>query len=893
MRKFLTLCCMLCVVAAAFAANYRDPVTQAIDPNAKLLSLSAQIDAAKQNGLPTEDLQKMYDILTGKTVPAGRRTQSLDECPDAQLAAPGFLNGGTCGNGNSCDSWSSEDYSIAVSIPYSGLWSIRYDGFAYDPVLYVGTECCLGDICVNDDYNGLNSMCPCIFLEQGTIYLTLEAFSPGECGSFLVSVTECESGRCCYMNDFGAPACADVTIDECIDLGGVWDENANCEDNPCTIGRCCYYDDGEPVCETTREDFCAYVLGGEWTEGVSCEEACPAPGDCGPIDLVFAVDVTGSMGNAIGNVVSELPNIIMLANQASGNDLRLGLVTFTDSVYTHHNLTFNHAAVQASIAALVAAGGNSLPEASDVALREIITNDGACVSAHFTSPFRPAASKIIVLITDATNGGCDDTHDGSDIAFAHQRALDAAGLGIRISSVYVPNPFGESPLNILPVLDDYAATTAGSVRIVASNGSGTGGAINQIISDCGQGELRLSSAGVTLRCDPNGGGITTPTFDVRVTTLNDGSAACENVSLEVTNVGGDFGSAVLNSANPVALGNLAANQSVFTDFNFTITPDGDGGLMIVTVNLTSDNCPPNFLDIVIEVPDCSPCDAETAIYFFEDDLRIPPACICAYLCLGEPVHVFVCGDGLTQGNYPILNITPGCMTEDCSEECDPAQFLFSNTGWTLWGDSCWHNLIIPQSDGCICVCFERYLPVELASFSAVGRDTEIQLTWRTASETENSHFELLRDGLMAAQITATNNASGSTYTFVDRALENGRSYHYELVSVSLNGDRAVAGELNATPAAGAAVVTEIALHQNYPNPFNPETNITFDLVETGAVTLDIYNAVGQKVAALVNGTLSEGRHTVVFDASGLPSGLYFYRLTAGATTMQKKMLLLK
>lgn len=900
MKKLLMMCCLFCVATMAFAADFdqnskfRNAATQAIDPSAKLQYLADQIQTARQNGLPTDDLQRKYDILSGKFAPTGRGGQSLDECPDAQLAAPGALNAGTCGAVNDCDSWSSEDYTVAISIPHSGYWTIRYDGFGYDPVLFVGTECCLADICFNDDYNGLNSECPCLFLEAGTVFVTLEAFSSNTCGSFALTITECEVGRCCYTNDFGGPACNDLLFEDCVALNGVWDANTSCEVAPCSFGRCCYYDDGEAACMTTGEALCLFQLGGEWTEGLSCEEACPAPGDCGPIDLVFAVDVTGSMFNAINNVAAELPNIITLANIASGNDLRLGLVVFSDVVSTLHNLTTDLAAVQATIGTLGSGGGAGLPEASDEALREIITNNALCTDgSEFTTAFRAGATKIVVLITDASNGGCDDIHDASDVANAHQRGLDAAGMGIRISSVYVPNPLGEPASMILPVLTDYAVTSSGSVRIVASNGAGTGGAINQIISDCGQGALRLSSAGIDLRCDPNGGGITTPTFDVRVTTLNDGSATCENVSLEVTSVGGDFGSAVLNSANPVALGDLAASQSVFTDFNFTITPDGDGGTMVITVNLSSDNCPPNFLEIAINVPDCSPCDGETEIYLFEDDLRIPPACLCAYLCLDQPVDIFVCGDGFAQGRYPILHISSGCFNDDCNEECAPAEFLFSNTGWTLWGDSCWHNLIIPQGDGCICICFERFLPVELASFAAIGRDSEIQLNWSTASETENDHFELLRDGLMAAQVTATNNASGSSYTFVDRGLENGRSYHYELISVSLNGDRAVVGELNATPAASAAVVTELALHQNYPNPFNPETNISFDLVETGAVTLNIYNAVGQQVASLLNGTMSEGRHTVVFDATGLPSGLYFYRLTAGATTMQKKMLLLK
>ena len=89
------------------------------------------------------------------------------------------------------------------------------------------------------------------------------------------------------------------------------------------------------------------------------------------------------------------------------------------------------------------------------------------------------------------------------------------------------------------------------------------------------------------------------------------------------------------------------------------------------------------------------------------------------------------------------------------------------------------------------------------------------------------------------------------------------------------------------------MITEYALHQNYPNPFNPETSITFDLVESGVVTLKVYNLMGQEVAALVNRSMDAGRHVVAFDAANLPSGLYMYKLEANGFSDQKKMLLLK
>lgn len=83
------------------------------------------------------------------------------------------------------------------------------------------------------------------------------------------------------------------------------------------------------------------------------------------------------------------------------------------------------------------------------------------------------------------------------------------------------------------------------------------------------------------------------------------------------------------------------------------------------------------------------------------------------------------------------------------------------------------------------------------------------------------------------------------------------------------------------------------LHQNYPNPFNPSTNIKFDVAETGLVTLEVYNLLGQKVAELVNDRKVAGTYTVRFDAGTLSSGIYIARLSSGNTVQIQKMTLLK
>ncbi|HUI30539.1 MAG TPA: T9SS type A sorting domain-containing protein [Candidatus Acidoferrales bacterium] len=87
--------------------------------------------------------------------------------------------------------------------------------------------------------------------------------------------------------------------------------------------------------------------------------------------------------------------------------------------------------------------------------------------------------------------------------------------------------------------------------------------------------------------------------------------------------------------------------------------------------------------------------------------------------------------------------------------------------------------------------------------------------------------------------------------------------------------------------------TRYALLQNYPNPFNPTTNIRYSVPQNGYVTLKIYNVLGQEVATLFSGVQHAGDYVATFDASRYASGIYFYRLQAGNTSLTKKMVLLK
>ena len=84
-----------------------------------------------------------------------------------------------------------------------------------------------------------------------------------------------------------------------------------------------------------------------------------------------------------------------------------------------------------------------------------------------------------------------------------------------------------------------------------------------------------------------------------------------------------------------------------------------------------------------------------------------------------------------------------------------------------------------------------------------------------------------------------------------------------------------------------------SLSQNYPNPFNPTTNFEFRIPDFGLVTLKVYDALGREVATVVNKVLPAGKHQYKWDASGLTSGIYFYRIKTGSYSSTKKMVLLR
>lgn len=186
------------------------------------------------------------------------------------------------------------------------------------------------------------------------------------------------------------------------------------------------------------------------------------------------------------------------------------------------------------------------------------------------------------------------------------------------------------------------------------------------------------------------------------------------------------------------------------------------------------------------------------------------------------------------------------------------------------------------------------LPVELTSFSANYLDGVVKLKWVTATETNNYGFEVERKtdnsnyesiGFVQGGGSSTNRL---TYNFVDNNLLSNK-YYYRLKQVDFDGSVEYSNEVQVE----IDGLNDFKLYQNYPNPFNPSTVISWQSPIGSNQMLKIYDVLGNEVAILVDEFKDAGYYETEFNASELPSGLYFYQLRSNYFNKTKKMMLIK
>jgi hypothetical protein len=191
-------------------------------------------------------------------------------------------------------------------------------------------------------------------------------------------------------------------------------------------------------------------------------------------------------------------------------------------------------------------------------------------------------------------------------------------------------------------------------------------------------------------------------------------------------------------------------------------------------------------------------------------------------------------------------------------------------------------------------------PVELVSFTASTDKGLINLKWKTATELNNSGFDIERasennsDGeIIFTKIGFVKGAGNSlipnSYSFSDKMNISGK-YYYRLKQIDNDGSFKLnaAVEVNFNPVANG-----YSLDQNYPNPFNPSTTIAYSLLEASNVKLSVFNALGQQVKVVENVYKNAGNYKVTLNADNLNSGIYFYKLEAGQFSQIRKMILMK
>jgi len=190
----------------------------------------------------------------------------------------------------------------------------------------------------------------------------------------------------------------------------------------------------------------------------------------------------------------------------------------------------------------------------------------------------------------------------------------------------------------------------------------------------------------------------------------------------------------------------------------------------------------------------------------------------------------------------------------------------------------------------------QIIPVELTSFNAEVDENGILLIWETATETNNSGFEIEKstDNIKFENVGHIK-GNGTTsekqeYRFRDAEVTGKGKCYYRLKQIDYDGTATYSEVIEVDY---SIIPVEFSLSQNYPNPFNPSTTIKFGIPELTNVTLKVYDALGSEVETLVDEKLEPGYYKHEWNGSRFASGVYFYRIIAGTFVETKKLVILK
>jgi len=171
----------------------------------------------------------------------------------------------------------------------------------------------------------------------------------------------------------------------------------------------------------------------------------------------------------------------------------------------------------------------------------------------------------------------------------------------------------------------------------------------------------------------------------------------------------------------------------------------------------------------------------------------------------------------------------------------------------------------------------------------------ILLTWNKNIEDDLSYYTIYKANINGFEPDTTNIlVRTNDTTFVDNEILEG-SYYYKISATDYSGNESDFADASVIVGVDEKInlPAEYSLEQNYPNPFNPSTKISYSIKLSGEVNIMVYNFLGQKVATLIEGYKEPGKYSIIFNASDLPSGVYFYSIRTRNYFAIKKMMLLR
>jgi hypothetical protein len=382
------------------------------------------------------------------------------------------------------------------------------------------------------------------------------------------------------------------------------------------------------------------------------------------------------------------------------------------------------------------------------------------------------------------------------------------------------------------------------------------------------------------------GGMFNRTGGISISTLIGGSSSSSEIAYnEIYN--NSFGIAMTGS-NPITCyvhNNLIYNNNINPDVMVSGSGINTYGTAVVAPVITKNTIYGNWWGVTIQVGISGQPGANPN--------------------LGNVENTDTTDDGL---NIIYGNVQGSNVYDLYNNTFDP--IFAQNNDWGVYDSTLIEDHIFHQVDSLALglvrfMPFSNSIPVELTSFTAIVSTGKVVLNWVTATELNNSGFQIERRktkderseewvsiGFVNGNGTSTET---HTYSFADQNPTAGISY-YRLKQIDFDGSFEYSNivEVNLT------LPIAFSLDQNYPNPFNPSTkikytipNVTLSGVEGSRVILKVYDVLGDEVATLVNEEKPAGNYEISFDASKLSSGVYFYQIQAGNFVETKKMILIR